>query len=105
VSREDGRTAARPDSPGARGKRDKQLDREIKAITVRLAAVEAQIHDLEARQQEIALALADPDLYRDGHKAREIAQSRKDTEERVAWLMKEWEELSQRLSIVAGGRA
>jgi len=80
----------------------KALDREIKAIKIRLSAVEAQIQELEARQQEIGLALADPDLYRDGQKAREIAQSRKETEERVAWLMKEWEELSLRLSTVAG---
>jgi ATP-binding cassette subfamily F protein 3 len=82
-------------------KRSKTLDREIKAIKIRLSAVEAQIQELEARQQEIGLALADPDLYRDGQKAREIAQSRKETEERVAWLMKEWEELSHRLSTVA----
>ena len=80
----------------------KAIDREIKAIKIRLTAVEAQIQELEARQQEIGLALADPDLYRDGQKAREIAQSRKETEERVAWLMKEWEELSLRLSTVAG---
>jgi ATP-binding cassette subfamily F protein 3 len=80
----------------------KAIDREIKAIKVRLSAVEKQIQELEARQQEIGLALADPDLYRDGQKAREIAQSRKETEERVAWLMKEWEELSLRLSTVAG---
>jgi len=79
----------------------KAIDREIKAIKVRLSAVETQIQELEARQQEIGLALADPDLYRDGQKAREIAQSRKETEERVAWLMKEWEELSHRLSTVA----
>jgi ATP-binding cassette, subfamily F, member 3 len=83
-------------------KTNKSIDREIKAIKVRLAAVETQIQELEARQQEIGLALADPDLYRDGQKAREIAQSRKETEERVAWLMKEWEELSLRLSTVAG---
>jgi ATP-binding cassette subfamily F protein 3 len=80
----------------------KALDREIKAIKVRLSAVEGQIQELEVRQQEIGLALADPDLYRDGQKAREIAQSRKETEERVAWLMKEWEELSLRLSTAAG---
>ncbi len=82
--------------------RAKALDREIKLIKQRLGAVEAQIQELEARQQEIGLALADPDLYRDGQKAREIAQSRKETEERVAWLLKEWEELSLRLSTVAG---
>jgi len=42
--------------------------------------------------------LADPELYRDGERARDAAQARKDTEERVAWLMREWEELSLRLS-------
>jgi predicted nucleic acid-binding Zn-ribbon protein len=81
---------------------NKALDREIKAIKIRLSAVEAQIQELEARQQEIGLALADPDLYRDGQKARDIAQSRQETEDRVAWLMKEWEELSLRLSTVTG---
>jgi ATP-binding cassette subfamily F protein 3 len=89
------------DSPRA-ARKSKSLDREIKAIRVRLGAVETQIHEMEARLQEIGLALADPDLYRDGQRARDIAQARKDTEERVAWLMKEWEELSLRLSAVSG---
>jgi ATP-binding cassette subfamily F protein 3 len=83
-------------------KKGKNLDREIKAIKVRLGTVETQIHEMEARLQEIGLALADPDLYRDGQRARDIAQARRDTEERVAWLMKEWEELSLRLSAVSG---
>ncbi|HEX6031936.1 MAG TPA: ATP-binding cassette domain-containing protein, partial [Tepidiformaceae bacterium] len=83
-------------------KKSKGLDREIKSIKVRLGAVETQIHEMEARLQEIGLALADPDLYRDGQRARDIAQARKDTEERVAWLMNEWEELSLRLSTVSG---
>ena len=85
-----------------RRKSTKSLDREIKAIKVRLGTVETQIHEMEARLEEIGLALADPDLYRDGERARDIAQARRDTEERVAWLMKEWEELSLRLSAVSG---
>jgi ATP-binding cassette subfamily F protein 3 len=83
-------------------KTHKTLDREIKAIKARLGTVESQIHEMEARLQEIGLALADPDLYRDGDRARDIAQARRDTEERVAWLMKEWEDLSLRLSAVSG---
>jgi ATP-binding cassette, subfamily F, member 3 len=82
------------------GRRD--LDREIKAIQSRLRVVEGQIHELEARLANIGLVLADPELYRDGQRAREIAQSRKETEERVAWLMKEWEGLSLHLSAVSG---
>jgi ATP-binding cassette subfamily F protein 3 len=81
--------------------RRKDLGREIEGIRNRLKAVEIQIHDLEARLVEIGLALADPELYRDGGRAREAAQARKETEERVAWLMKEWEELSLRLSVVS----
>ena len=84
------------------GKTAKNLDREIKSIKARLAAVETQIHEMEVRLQEIGLSLADPDLYRNGPRARDIAQARRDTEERVAWLMKEWEELSVRLSAVSG---
>jgi ATP-binding cassette subfamily F protein 3 len=80
--------------------RQKPLEREIKAIRSRLGVVEEQIHALEARLADIGLALADPELYRDGQRAREIAQSRKETEERVAWLMKEWEDLSVQLSRV-----
>jgi ATP-binding cassette subfamily F protein 3 len=91
---------ARP-SPGragsGRGSR-KGLEREIKTIKERLEAIETQIAAMERRLEEIGLALADPDLYRDGTRAREIAQSRKDAEQQVAWLMKEWEELSLRLS-------
>jgi ATP-binding cassette subfamily F protein 3 len=98
--------AAKPPAPppAPRGRstaRDRKgLGREVKAIETRLRAVEAQIHELEARLADIGLALSDPDLYRDGQRARDIAQSRKETEERVAWLMKEWEELSVRLSSV-----
>ena len=95
------RAPARAASPEAR--RRKGIEREIKAIRDRLATVEAQIQEMEARLAEIGLALADPDLYRDGERAREIAQSRNETELRVAWLMKEWEDLSQRLSSVADG--
>jgi ATP-binding cassette subfamily F protein 3 len=95
--------SAIPSGPGGRGgtaAARKDLEREMKAIRSRLHLVEQQIHELEARLAEIGLALADPDLYRDGERARAIAQSRKDTEQQVAWLMKEWEDLSLHLSTV-----
>jgi chaperonin cofactor prefoldin len=81
----------------------KALDREIKAIMARLQAVETQISTMERRLEEISLSLADPDLYRDGERARQIAQARKDAEGQVAWLMKEWEELSLQLAAATGG--
>ena len=95
-------TKKAPDKNPNTRKKDRPLEREIRSIKTRLAGVEAQIHELEARLQDIGLALADPDLYRDGERARDIAQARRDTEERVAWLMKEWEDLSVRLSEVSG---
>ena len=81
----------------------KALDREIKAIKARLQAVETQISTMERRLEEIALSLADPDLYRDGERVRQIAQARKDAEGQVAWLMKEWEELSLQLAAATAG--
>jgi ATP-binding cassette, subfamily F, member 3 len=94
------RSAPAPAAAAPR-RRNKGIEREIKSIRERLNGVEAQIQEMEARLAEIGLALADPDLYRDGARAREIARSRKNTEERVAWLMREWEDLSQRLAAVA----
>ena len=84
----------------AKSKMPKAVSKEIKALKTRLAAVETQIAELERRLEEIALALADPDLYRDGERARTIAQQRKDAEQKVAWLMKEWEDLSLSLASV-----
>jgi ATP-binding cassette subfamily F protein 3 len=93
---------ARPAQKRERAPR-KALDREIKAITARLKAVEMQISTMERRLEEISLSLADPDLYRDGERAREIARARKDAEGQVAWLMKEWEDLSAQLAAATGG--
>ncbi len=93
--REQSPPASRRSRPDRKG-----LAREVRAIATRLSAVEAQIHDLETRLEDMATGLADPELYRDGPRARALAQSRKETEERVAWLMKEWEDLSLQLSSV-----
>ena len=53
---------------------------------------------LEARLEEIGVALADPALYVDGERARAIAGERKTAEEQMAWLMREWEALSTALA-------
>ena len=92
---------AAPPGSARRRSRRKDIEREIEAIRGRLGTVEGQIHELEARLAEIGETLGDPELYRDGRRARDAAQARKETEERVAWLMKEWEELSLRLSSVS----
>ena len=41
--------------------------------------------------------MANPDLYRDGDRAREVARERKDLEGQVASLYGKWEELAVRL--------
>ncbi len=69
------RSAPRPSRKG--------LEREIKAIKERLQGIETQISAMERRLEEIGLALADPDLYRDGERVREIAQARKVAEQKV----------------------
>ena len=67
-------------------------------MQARLAELEAQIASHEGRLAEMGTALADPGLYRDGDRARDLTQARKQAEEQLAWLMKEWEELSGRLA-------
>jgi hypothetical protein len=48
--------------------------------------------------------MANPDLYRDSGKAREVARERKTLEEQAASLYGKWEELALRLeSAVAEG--
>jgi len=64
----------------------------------RLEEIERQIHDLEERLRGLAEALGDPDLYRDGDRVRSVSSERKTAEQQVAWLMREWEELSVELS-------
>ncbi len=41
--------------------------------------------------------MANPDLYRDGERAREVARERKALEEQAASLYGKWEELALRL--------
>src|SRR5262249_19243870 len=70
----------------------------VRALRRPLEAAERQIHDLEGRLGEFAEALSDPELYKDGDRVRALSTERKTAEEQVAWLMREWEELSVELS-------
>jgi prefoldin subunit 5 len=101
VARREPSASRREGTPEKSGRR--ALEREVKAIRGRLETIEKQIAEMETRLADIGLALADPDLYRDGDRAREISESRRQAEEQVAWLMKEWEELSERLTAVERG--
>ncbi len=98
VNRQREREPVRSEKPDGRRSRRRGSAREAEAVQTRLNAVEGQIHGMEERLAEIGLTLADPELYHDGQRAREAARTRKETEEQLAWLMKEWEELSLRLA-------
>jgi ATP-binding cassette subfamily F protein 3 len=70
----------------------------VRQLRRRLEEIERQIHDVEERLREFAEVLSDPELYKDGDRVRIVATERKTAEEQVAWLMREWEELSVELS-------
>ena len=100
--------AAPSGTSGAMASRDRRADRRargrtrvppgVRELRRRLEEIERQIHDLEERLRGFADALSDPELYRDGYRVRAVATGRKTAEEQVAWLMREWEEVSLELS-------
>ena len=71
--------------------------REIAPLRARLKETEAEIARIEARVRELTDQMANPDLYKDGDRAREVARERKELEEQVGSLYGKWEELAVRL--------
>jgi len=75
-----------------------RVSAEVRGLRRRLEEVERQIHALETRLRELETAFADPTLYADGERVRAVTTERKSAEEQVAWLMREWEDLSTQLA-------
>jgi ATP-binding cassette, subfamily F, member 3 len=71
--------------------------RELAPLKARLGEVEREIAQIEARVRDLADQLANPDIYKDGERAREVARERKELESQVGSLYGKWEELSVRL--------
>ena len=71
---------------------------EVRELRRRRDDVEAQIHALEGRLRALTAAFGDPQLYADGERVRAITRERREAEEEVAGLMREWEALSSRLT-------
>jgi ATP-binding cassette, subfamily F, member 3 len=86
--------AARPDASRRTGK----VAKDVRELRRRLEDVERQIHALEARLAEIGERLGDPAFYADGDRVRAVSAERKNAEEQVTWLMREWEQLSTALA-------
>jgi ATP-binding cassette subfamily F protein 3 len=89
---------AAPTPPPPAARRRPRVDPTLRAMRRRLDALEEHIHTLEARLRELGEALGDPALYADGIRARAVTAERKEAEERVTWLMREWEDLSTSLA-------
>jgi ATP-binding cassette subfamily F protein 3 len=89
--------AADAERPG-RARRRPRVDPAVRELRRRLDSLEGQIHALEARLAELGTALADPRLYADAERARAVTLERRQAEEHVAWLLNEWETLSEELA-------
>jgi ATP-binding cassette subfamily F protein 3 len=79
--------------------------REAAPFRARLREAEAEIARIEARVRDLTDRMADPDLYKDGDRAREVARERKELEEQLGSLYGKWEELAVRLESALAGAA
>jgi len=70
----------------------------MRELRRRLGEVEKRVMEMEKKLAEITEALSDPGLYAEGERARAVAHERKAIEEQLAWLMREWEEVSTALA-------
>ncbi len=71
--------------------------RAIAPLKARLKELESEIARIEARIRDLDDQMANPDLYRDGERAREVTRERKALEETAASLYGKWEQLALRL--------
>ncbi|HUY90848.1 MAG TPA: ABC-F family ATP-binding cassette domain-containing protein [Pirellulales bacterium] len=93
--------AAKPKSeevakPAAKKKDDKPPKRVWKFPFRKLADLEAEIFEREAKIEELHAALADPDVLRDGRRVKEIQSEIAQAQESLHSLYAHWEEASQR---------
>ena len=63
----------------------------------RLAEIEGEIGALEASLKALEAEMADPEVWRDGEKARKLKAGQETLERRMAERLGEWEEASRRL--------
>jgi ATP-binding cassette subfamily F protein 3 len=68
--------------------------REKQAAEQRLAPIEAEIAAIEERVRELAALQADPAVYRDARRAKDIGRERQEAEERLRARYSRWEEIA-----------
>ena len=81
-------------APAPARTRKSRASARLTELRKRLEQVEGQIHELERRLSDLAAALSDPSLYADVPRVRAVTAEQRAAQEQVAWLMREWEELS-----------
>ncbi|HWH32012.1 MAG TPA: ABC-F family ATP-binding cassette domain-containing protein, partial [Egibacteraceae bacterium] len=74
-----------------------RLHRETKALRRRQEELEAQLAEAEAQAAECEKLLAEPDVYEDGERVRELVLRHRLADDRVATLTAEWERVSTEL--------
>jgi len=67
----------------------------------RLAEIEEEIQGREARLQELMQMLAQPSLYKEGDKVREVIGEKDFLEDRIRGLYREWEEVHLRIEEIS----
>jgi ATP-binding cassette subfamily F protein 3 len=75
-----------------------RVSAEVRDLRRRLGEVEKRVQEMEQKLADITEALSDPGLYVEGERARAVVHERKAVEEQLAWLMREWEEISTALA-------
>jgi ATP-binding cassette subfamily F protein 3 len=92
-------SAAAPATAGARGtaQRTREERKARERQERRLARLEEQIGEREASVEELGQRLADPDVYRDLARFREVEQEREALQDEVAALYAQWEALAAEL--------
>ena len=78
-----------------------RLHRETKALRQRQEALEAQLAAAEAEAAECEKLLADPDVYEDGDRVKELVLRHRLADDRVSALTAEWEQVSAEIDAAA----
>jgi len=77
--------------------RRKAAERDKKRKLRHLEDLEKKIQDIEARLQELEIKMADPSIYGEGEKAKELATEHKKLSSELKILYEEWEDLPDSL--------
>jgi hypothetical protein len=89
--------ARRADSSGT-ARHGRKGDPRLAELRRRVETLEREIQALEQRLTDLAAALSDPQLYADSGRVRAVTAEQRETQERIAWLMREWEALASKAS-------